>query len=215
MILTATLHWKQNQLLEHCRDVLVFFLSCRSVITKSMEVSTRQQLKYVVTNLLKDHRTIFRVKQSKTNDYLRPMIKTLWSFKMSATTYQSVTHNIQKEFNLQAHCSLNRKSNKQLQLTKWTGAQMGEWDPEQRAITVFLQQKVKVYTVKHTLKECRKYGQFSFYARVTFLKKLCKLKLHKFNTKFPLKTVHFLGFRGLTTSSYVVYDYTTSGHTDL
>jgi len=38
---------------------------------------------------------------------------------------------------------------------------------------------------------------------------------HKLNTKFTFKTVYFLGVRGLTTTSYIVYDYTTSGRTDL
>lgn len=41
------------------------------------------------------------------------------------------------------------------------------------------------------------------------LKRSCKP-----NTKFPLKTAYFLGHRGLT-SSYIVYDYTTSGNMDL
>ena len=36
----------------------------------------------------------------------------------------------------------------------------------------------------------------------------------KSKTKFPFKTIYFLGVRGLT-SSYLAYDYTTSGHTDL
>ena len=45
------------------------------------------------------------------------------------------------------------------------------------------------------------YGQVSFYARVTFLK-----RSHKLNTKCPLKTVHFLGLRGLKTSSYTKGD---------
>lgn len=56
-------------------------------------------------------------------------------------------------------------------------------------------------------KNCR---QVSFYARVTFLK-----KSHKLNTKFPFKTVYFLGVRGLTISSYTVFDHAISGHTDL
>jgi hypothetical protein len=34
-------------------------------------------------------------------------------------------------------------------------------------------------------------------------------------TKLSFKTVYFLGVGGLTTSSYVAYEYTTSGHTDL
>jgi len=33
--------------------------------------------------------------------------------------------------------------------------------------------------------------------------------------KFPFKTVYYLGAGGLTTSSYIVYEYTTSGQTDL
>jgi len=39
--------------------------------------------------------------------------------------------------------------------------------------------------------------------------------LHKSNTKFQSKTPYFLGVRGLTNSSDIVYDYTTSGHEDL
>ena len=46
-----------------------------------------------------------------------------------------------------------------------------------------------------------KYRQVSFDTRVTFLK-----KSHESNTKFPLKIVHFLGVKGLKTSSYMVYD---------
>ena len=34
----------------------------------------------------------------------------------------------------------------------------------------------------------------------------------KSNKKFPFKIVYFLEFRGLTTSSHIVYDYTTTGH---
>jgi hypothetical protein len=55
----------------------------------------------------------------------------------------------------------------------------------------------------------------SFYAKVTFVKKSCKFKTHKSYTKFPFKTVYFLGVMVLTTSSYIVYDYITSRHTDL
>jgi hypothetical protein len=40
-------------------------------------------------------------------------------------------------------------------------------------------------------------------------------KLHKLKTKFPFKTMYFLGVKGLTTSSCRVCDYTTSGHTNL
>jgi hypothetical protein len=34
----------------------------------------------------------------------------------------------------------------------------------------------------------------------------------KLNTKFPFWTVHFSGVRGLTASSYILFDYTSSGH---
>jgi len=44
---------------------------------------------------------------------------------------------------------------------------------------------------------------------------LSKSKSCTLNKKFPFKTVYFLGIGGLTTSSYIVYDYTTSRHTDL
>jgi hypothetical protein len=53
------------------------------------------------------------------------------------------------------------------------------------------------------LKECCYIQAGLFYARV------------KSNTKFSFKTVYFLGVRGLTASSYIVWDYTTNGHTDL
>jgi len=43
-----------------------------------------------------------------------------------------------------------------------------------------------------------------------FLKNITKME-----DKMPIKTVYFLGVRRLTTSSYTVYDYTTSGHMDL
>jgi hypothetical protein len=52
---------------------------------------------------------------------------------------------------------------------------------------------------------------FSFYARVMFLKDVTQIK-HKIP---QFKTVHFLGLRGLKTSSYIVCDYTNSGHMDL
>jgi hypothetical protein len=42
-----------------------------------------------------------------------------------------------------------------------------------------------------------------------------KKKSHKPKTKFPYKTVYFLGVRVLTTSSFTVYDYTTSENMDL
>jgi len=39
------------------------------------------------------------------------------------------------------------------------------------------------------------------YGRVTVLKNNVQI-----NTKFPIKTVYFLGVRGLTASSYIMYD---------
>jgi len=46
---------------------------------------------------------------------------------------------------------------------------------------------------------------------IYFCKMSCKLKLCKSNTKFLFKTAYFLGVRGFTTSSYIVYDHNTSG----
>jgi len=43
----------------------------------------------------------------------------------------------------------------------------------------------------------------------TFLKNVAQIE-----PKFPFKAVYFLGVRGLTPSSYIVYGYTASGHTD-
>jgi len=54
--------------------------------------------------------------------------------------------------------------------------------------------------LNNELERIWKYGQVSFYARVMFLRKSHKSKLWKMNTKFPFKTVYFLGVRGLTTS---------------
>jgi len=59
------------------------------------------------------------------------------------------------------------------------------------------------------------YRQVSFHARIMFLKKLYKFTLCKLNTKFPFKTVYLLGARGLTTSSSLVYECTTSRYSDL
>jgi hypothetical protein len=53
------------------------------------------------------------------------------------------------------------------------------------------------------------YGQISFYASDTFLKKSRKSKSRKWDTKFPFKNGVFSWVRGLTTSSYIAYDYTT------
>ena len=50
----------------------------------------------------------------------------------------------------------------------------------------------------------------SFYTKVMFFKNNTQTE-----HKFPFKTVYFLGFGGLTTSSYTVYDYTTIGNMDL
>jgi hypothetical protein len=65
----------------------------------------------------------------------------------------------------------------------------------------------------HHLGPCKKYNrymQIMFHPRDMFLKNVAQIK-HKisiYNSVFP-------GGRGLTTSSYVAYNYTISGHTDL
>ena len=51
------------------------------------------------------------------------------------------------------------------------------------------------------------YRQVSFCGRVTFLKNAAQI-----DQKLPFKIVYFMGVRGLTTSSYIVYDYATRGH---
>jgi hypothetical protein len=50
------------------------------------------------------------------------------------------------------------------------------------------------------------YRQVSFNARVTFLKKVAQIE-----HKIAIKKNVFPEVRGLTTSSYIVYNYTTSG----
>ena len=70
----------------------------------------------------------------------------------------------------------------------------------------FHKQKIHAYSFKMTSHS----RQVLFYARVMFWK-----MSHKSKTKFPFKTVYFLGVRGLTTSSNIVNDYTTSVHTDV
>jgi len=52
-------------------------------------------------------------------------------------------------------------------------------------------------------------GRASFTPGLRSWEMLCNL-----NTKFPFKTMYFLGVRGMT-SSFIVYNYTTSGYTDL
>jgi hypothetical protein len=59
-------------------------------------------------------------------------------------------------------------------------------------------------------------GRSCFMPGLCSWKTLCKSKLSKLSTKFPFKTVYFLGgVSRLTTSSYTVYAYNTSGHTNL
>jgi len=53
-------------------------------------------------------------------------------------------------------------------------------------------------------------GKSHFTSRLRSWKMSCKS-----NTKFPFITVLFLGVWGMTASSYIVYDYTNSGHPDL
>jgi hypothetical protein len=40
-------------------------------------------------------------------------------------------------------------------------------------------------------------------------------KIMQMKHKIPFTALYFLGVRGLKTSSYIVYDYATSGHTNL
>jgi len=68
---------------------------------------------------------------------------------------------------------------------------------------------------------CRHWVQFFLfcstqYRQSRFMPGLCSWKMsHKLNTKFTFKTLYFLGVKGLTTTSYIVYDYTTGGRADL
>jgi len=64
-------------------------------------------------------------------------------------------------------------------------------------------------------KNSGQYRQVSFYTSNTFLKNVEQIKIMHIEQKFPFKTLYFLGVGGLTTSSYIVYVYTTSRHTDL
>jgi hypothetical protein len=58
-------------------------------------------------------------------------------------------------------------------------------------------------------------GRSHFMPGLCSWKTSCKFKLRKSNRKFTFKTVYFLGVRELTTLSCIVYDYTTSGCTNL
>jgi hypothetical protein len=59
-------------------------------------------------------------------------------------------------------------------------------------------------------------GEYRSTGRSHFMPGIRSWKVsHKSNTEFPFKTMYFLGVKGMTTSSYIVYDYTISGHTDL
>jgi len=55
-----------------------------------------------------------------------------------------------------------------------------------------------------------KFRLVSFYTRVMLLKSVMQSE-----QKFPLTTAYFLGVGVLTTSTYIEYDYTDGGHTDL
>jgi hypothetical protein len=48
----------------------------------------------------------------------------------------------------------------------------------------------------------KKYRQVLFYAQIMFLKNMCKMKSYKSNTKFPFKSVYFLGVR---TENLILY----------
>jgi len=54
------------------------------------------------------------------------------------------------------------------------------------------------------------YKQVLYYSRAVFLINIAQIK----HREFPFKAMYFLGVRGLTTLSYMAYDYTTSGHVD-
>jgi len=59
------------------------------------------------------------------------------------------------------------------------------------------------------------YRQVSFYASDKFPKNVAEIKIAQIGNKISIYNSVFPGVRGLTTPSYIVYDYTTSGHTDL
>jgi hypothetical protein len=61
-------------------------------------------------------------------------------------------------------------------------------------------------------KKSRQYRQVSLYTSNTFLKNVGQIELVLTEQKFPFTTLYFLGVGGLTISSYIVYDYTTSRH---
>ena len=58
-------------------------------------------------------------------------------------------------------------------------------------------------------------GKSHFMPGLCFWNMSCKSKLRKSTAKFPFKTLHVPGVKGLTTSSYIAYDYTTIGHMDM
>jgi hypothetical protein len=70
-------------------------------------------------------------------------------------------------------------------------------------VTVIRSSKSKVFKNSYTGSSCFMPGLRSW-------KTSCRS-----NTKFSFKTTYFQRVTGLTTSSYIVYDYTTSGNTDL
>jgi hypothetical protein len=65
------------------------------------------------------------------------------------------------------------------------------------------------------MRKIMKYRPVLFCAGIMFLKKVKQIKIAQIEHIFPFKTVYFLGIGGLTTSSCIVCDYTTSGHMDL
>jgi hypothetical protein len=58
-------------------------------------------------------------------------------------------------------------------------------------------------------------GNYIFTPLLRSRKTSRKSKSRKLNTNLPFKTMYFLGVMQLTTWSYIVYDYTTGGHTHL
>jgi hypothetical protein len=60
------------------------------------------------------------------------------------------------------------------------------------------------------------YRQVLHYARDMFLKNTAQIKIALIKHKVPIENSLFpVGVRGFTISSHILYDYTTSEHTDL
>jgi ribulose bisphosphate carboxylase small subunit len=69
--------------------------------------------------------------------------------------------------------------------------------------------KIRNETITITVKENK--GQVTLVLHQGYVPE----KVVQIEHKIPFKTMYLLGVRGLTISSYVMYDYTISGHMDL